>query len=177
MRGGRSRRPAEVGCNRDRRCAGRARRSPDGPCEDARVRPVYRMIDHTADLAFEIEGADWPGLLERATAALGDVILADDGRPPDAEVPVAAQGADREDVLVAWLSAAALAYEDRGLVPRGARFDRLSDREARGVVLSRRTDPGTEPPDRVVKAVTYHDLHVRAGGGGLPWRATIVLDL
>jgi len=141
------------------------------------VRPLYRLIDHTADIAFEVEGADWPGLLAAATAALGDVILAADDRPADAEVPVAAQGADREDVLVAWLSAAAVAYEDRGLVPRGARFDRISDLEACGVVLARRTEPGSEPPDRVVKAVTYHDLHVRAGGVGLPWRATIVLDL
>lgn len=141
------------------------------------MRPPYRLIDHTADVAFEVEGADWPGLLAAATAALGDVVLADDGRPADAEVPLAVTGADREDVLVAWLSAAAVAYEDRGLVPRGARFDRIDEREARGVVLARRTDPHAEPPDRVVKAVTYHDLHVHPAGDGLPWRATVVLDL
>jgi SHS2 domain-containing protein len=141
------------------------------------VRPAYRLIDHTADLGFEVEGADWPGLLAAATAALGDVILADDGRPAEVEVPVAVTGADREDVLVAWLSAAAVAYEDRGLVPRGARFDACTEREARGVVRARRTDPRAEPPDRVVKAVTYHDLHVLPAGEGRPWRATVVLDL
>lgn len=141
------------------------------------MRPPYRLLDHTADLAFEVEGADWPGLLAAATAALGDVVLADEGGPATSEVPVAVQGADREDVLVAWLSAAAVAYEDRGLVPRGARFERLTEREARGVVLAQPTDPRVEAPDRVVKAVTYHDLHVRAGEPGRPWRATIVLDL
>ena len=141
------------------------------------MRPPYRLIDHTADLAFEVEGADWPGLLAAATAALGDVVLRDEGRPATAEVRLAVEGADREDVLVAWLSAAAVAYEERGLVPRGARFERLTDREARGAVLAQPTDPGAEPPDRVVKAVTYHDLHVRAGEPGRPWRATIVLDL
>lgn len=141
------------------------------------MRPPYRLIDHTADLAFEVEGANWPLLLEAATAALGDVILADDGRVPDAEVPVAVAGADREDVLVAWLSAGVVAYEDRGLVPRGVRVERATDREARGVILARRTVPRTEPPDRVVKAVTYHDLHVRPGDEHRPWRATVVLDL
>lgn len=141
------------------------------------MRPPYRLIDHTADLAFEVEGADWPGLLAAATAALGDVLLRDEGRPVTAEVRVAVEGADREDVLVAWLSAAAVAYEERGLVPRGARFERLTDREARGAVLAQPTDPEAEPPDRVVKAVTYHDLHVRPGDPGRPWSATIVLDL
>ncbi len=50
------------------------------------ARPAYRLLDHTADLAFEVEGADWAGLLGAATAALGDVVLADDGRPTDVEV-------------------------------------------------------------------------------------------
>ncbi len=141
------------------------------------VRPPYRLLDHTADLAFEVEGGDFAALLAAATAALGDVILADDGRPTDVDVPVAVTGADREDVLVAWLSAAALAYEGGGLVPRAARFDTCTEREARGVVSTRRTDPSAEPPDRVVKAVTYHDLHVRPAGAGRPWYATVVLDL
>lgn len=137
---------------------------------------AHRFVEHTADLAFEVEADDFAGLLAEATVALGEAILAADGRPGDAVVPVAVTGADREDVLVAWLSAAAVAYEDRGLVPRGARLDVATDREARGAVLARRTDPRAEPPDRVVKAVTYHDLHV-AGGDGRPWRATVVLDL
>lgn len=141
------------------------------------MRPAYRLLDHTADLAFEVQGEDWAGLLAAATAALGDVVLADDGRAPDTEVPLQVEGADREDVLVAWLSAAALAYEERGLVPRGARLEQAGERGARGALLALRTDPRREPPDRVVKAVTYHDLHVRAGEPGRPWRATIVLDL
>lgn len=141
------------------------------------MRPPYRPIDHTADFGFEVEGSSWAGLLAAATAALGDVILAEDGRPATTELPLEVTGADREDVLVAWLTAAAQAYEDRGLVARGARVAFADERGARGVLLARATDPSVEPPDRVVKAVTYHDLRVLPAEGGRPWRATIVLDL
>jgi SHS2 domain-containing protein len=44
-------------------------------------------------------------------------------------------------------------------------------------VLGVATDPKRTPPDRVVKAITYHDLHVRPGAAGAPWRVTVVLDL
>jgi SHS2 domain-containing protein len=146
------------------------------------VRPVYRLLDHTADIAFEVEAADWPSLLRAATAALGDLILAqrdDDGEavPALEPRPLRVEGYDREDVLVAWLSASNLAYEQDGFVARDARLDVATDREAAGALLGRTTDPATEPPDRVVKAVTYHDLRVVAGVGGEPWRVTIVLDL
>lgn len=141
------------------------------------ARPGYRLLDHTADLAFEVEAKDWPGLLAAATSALGDLVLADDGRPAVDERTVEVAGNDREDVLVAWLSEAVVRYDGEGFVPRGARVASAGEREARGVLVGRTTNPRVEPPDRVVKAVTYHDLRVEPGGEGRPWRATIVLDL
>lgn len=137
----------------------------------------YRWIEHTADLAFEAEGEDWAGLIAAATEAIGAAILAPDDRESDRVVPTAVEGADREDVLVAWLGEALWRFEQEGIVPRGARLARADERAAAGDLIGRRIDPGQEPPDRVVKAVTYHDLKVVAGGPGRPWRATVVLDL
>lgn len=138
---------------------------------------AYRVIDHTADIAFEVEAPSWPALLTAATAALGDLILADDGRGPDRERVLEVAGADREDVLVAWLQAALLDYEQAGVVPRGARLEHADERTARGVLLGMATDPVASPPDRVVKAITYSDLRVVPGAAGAPWRVTVVLDL
>jgi SHS2 domain-containing protein len=139
--------------------------------------PRYRLLDHTADLAFEVEAADWPGLLAAATAALGDVLLAGDDVPAILEKPVQVTGADREDVLVAWLTEAVVLYEMERFLVRAARVAEATTTVARGVLVGRRSDPDVEPPDRVVKAVTYHDLHVVPGDGDRPWRAVIVLDL
>jgi SHS2 domain-containing protein len=140
-------------------------------------RPPYRLLDHTADLAYEVTAADWPGLLAAATAALGDVILEEDGRPRPERRPVRVAGADREDVLVAWLTEALWLYESEGFVARAAEVRAAGTTSAEGDLVGIRTDPEVEPPDRVAKAVTYHDLSVVPGEEGAPWRATIVLDL
>lgn len=139
--------------------------------------PAFRLLPHTADAAFEATAPSWEGLLAEATRALGEVLRADDGRPPDRELPVEVAGADREDLLVAWLGAALLAYEQHGDVPRGARVLAAAPTRLSGVVLARHTDPRREPPDRVVKAVTYHALSVEPGDATRPWRAVVVLDL
>jgi SHS2 domain-containing protein len=139
--------------------------------------PRYRLLDHTADLAFEVEAKDWPGLLAAATAALGDIVRAADDRPAVEERRVEVVGADREDVLVAWLTEAVVLYETDRFLARQAFVESATATAARGTLRGRIADPAVEPPDRVVKAVTYHDLHVVSGDGTRPWRAVIVLDL
>lgn len=139
--------------------------------------PRYRLIDHTADMAFEVEAPSWPDLLAVATAALGAVILVIGNESLDEERAVEVTGADREDVLVAWLNEAVVCFEDEGFLAREARIDDAGATSARGVLRGRCIDPGREAPDRLIKAVTYHDLEVVEGGPGTPWRATVVLDL
>jgi SHS2 domain-containing protein len=168
------------------------------------------LIDHTADIGFEVEAPTWAGLLAAATAALADLILPardpeedDPAADPDAarsrggepasgprsagvpaapapaweDVPLEVRGEDREDVLVAWLNAVVVRYEDDGFLAREARVDRAERTRAVGALRGRHLDPRTEPPDRVVKAVTYHGLAVVEGRGARPWRATVILDL
>ena len=141
-------------------------------------RPAYRLLDHTADMAFEVEAPDWPSLLTAATAALGDVILAEEpGEVACEERAVRVSGEDREDVLVAWLTEVVIHFDEDGFLARSARIEKAADREAQGVLLGRLVHLEREAPDRVVKAVTYHDLRVVEGRAGAPWRATVVLDL
>ena len=142
------------------------------------ARPPYTLLDHTGDIAFAIEAADWPDLLQVATRALGDVIL----EPADATEslePIALEvdGADREDVLVAWLNEAVRLFDERGYVPRAATFDVLDDEAARGTLWVLPLDLQVAEPDRVVKAATYHGLAVMPADEDGPWRATVVLDL
>lgn len=136
--------------------------------------PRYRLIDHTADIAFDVEGDSWPDLLEEATRAVSDIVLELGEEAFDEERRVAVDGSDREDVLVAWLNEVVVLYEDEGFLARDARVEAADATRAEGVLCGRVPDPEAEPPDRVVKAVTYHDLRVVPGP---PWRATIVLDL
>ena len=142
------------------------------------TRPVYRTIDHTADMAFEVEGDSFADLLRNATAAVADVLVGwREGERLDATYQVTVSGADREDVLVAWLNEVVVLFEDEGFLARGAQFADVSDEGAHGTLLGRGIDFQAEPPDRVIKAVTYHDLRIVEGKENERWRATVVLDL
>jgi SHS2 domain-containing protein len=144
--------------------------------------PRYRLLDHTADMAFEVEAPDWTGLLVAATEALSDVVRAVDA-DRDAEPltwarrSLEARGADREDVLVAWLGEVLWLFDGESVLVRHVDSIEADDVHARGAVRGIVVDPERAPPDRIVKAVTYHDLVVEEGGEGRPWRATVVLDL
>ena len=135
---------------------------------------TYTIIDHTADIAFAIEAPSWPELLRIGTVAVGEVMLA--ATPQESLAPRAleVEGADREDVLVAWLGESVLLIDEEMWLARDAEGMEVGDTFARGRLLGRPLD---EEPDRVVKAVTYHDLEIEPGTPDRPWRATVVLDL
>jgi SHS2 domain-containing protein len=135
----------------------------------------YRLIDHTADLAFEVEAPSWPLLLARATLALSDVVRPLEG-PADEERVVHVEGADREEVLVALLNEAVWLYERDRFLPVSLHL-KATDTSADVTLEGRRHDPEKEPPDRVVKSATYHDLRVEEGDARRPWKTTVVLDL
>lgn len=127
-------------------------------------------------MAFEIWAPSFAELLDVGARALGEVLLAPEREERLEPRAVAVDGADREDVLVAWLGEAVILLEEEAWVVRGSRATEATSRGARGVLLGRGLG-AAEDPDRVVKAVTYHDLRIEEGGRGRPWRATVVLDL
>ena len=140
-------------------------------------RPDYRLIDHTADMAYEVEGATFADLVRNATRALADVVVVGEHATLDEERVLRVEGADREDVLVGWLNEVVVTFEDEGFLAWDAEIHRASATAAEGVLRGRTLDFDEESPDRVIKAVTYHDLAVVEGADGNPWSARIVLDL
>ena len=70
-----------------------------------------------------------------------------------------------------------VAFEDDAFLGWDAQVEHADETSARGVLRGRTLDFDKEQPDRVVKAVTYHDLVVVEGKDGNPWSAQIVLDL
>lgn len=141
------------------------------------TRPAYRLIDHTADMAYVVEGVSFADLLQTATAALADIVLGVEHATLGESRELEVGGADREDVLVAWLNEVVVAFEDEGFLAWEARVQHADETSARGVLRGRTLDFDEEQPDRLIKAVTYHDLSVVEGLGGRPWSAQIVLDL
>lgn len=132
----------------------------------------HRQIEHTADLAFEIWGADFGGLLSEAARAVIAVIT--DEHPPGGHDrrEVELEALDDEDCLVRWLNEVLyLALVDGFLVheavlertPTGLRGHVLGTADARAAIVTE------------VKSATYHDLVVRREGEG--WISRVVMDV
>lgn len=143
----------------------------------------FRLVDHTADLAVEADGASAEEALEGAALGLTAVLT---GRPdprtlghPDCELAFTVEAPDRVALLVAFLSELLWHFESQDLlwVGGGVRLGRGRDGiarlEARGNAV--RHDAGLHGRGVEVKAVTYHDVRFEAAGGR--WRVRALLDI
>lgn len=141
-----------------------------------RGRPDYRTLDHTADAAIELEAPDLPGLLERATLAMFDLMvdvetIATAGPPSTVRI-VAHEPALQ---LVGWLGEVLSLAMVRGEVYGAAAIDACSAEGVAGRVWGEPLDQLRHRFRSELKAVTYHHLLVEPTVDG--WHARMVFDI
>ncbi|HPM77035.1 MAG TPA: archease [bacterium] len=129
----------------------------------------WRELPHTADLRLEIVAADWPALLGEAAEAFAHFLGEPDRRGTTKMRQIEVAGADREEVLVRWLSELLVINELEHLRPVRVDVQQADDTSLRALVYLQPTTGGGH-----VKAVTYHGLAVAMTDRGLLVR--IVFD-
>jgi len=138
-----------------------------------------RMLEHTADVGFEVEAATLAEVFEAAAEALLRVMfeggLPRRGRRRERLVLAAP---DLETLLVRWLDELIYRVQTRAEVPVRTRV-RL-EKVPEGQRLEAELDllPFEEVQDRFageVKAATYHGLRVEPTEAG--WAASVILDV
>jgi SHS2 domain-containing protein len=136
--------------------------------------PAFSEIAHTADCALRIRGKDFAGLLQNAALGLYSLIGASKkekagGNLIEKQISLDAQ--DAESLLVEWLSE--LAYWVETTLFIGTEIDFI-DVSGKHLTASVR---GWEAQriERLIKAVTYHNLQIRQTKTGL--EATVVFDV
>ena len=140
---------------------------------------MIEMLDHTADVGFELSAATLEDLFAEAHRAL---LLVAFERPPESgpeEREVRLSAPDRESLLVRWLNELIYLVQDAGYVPARAR---LEAREAGGGACELEAWLAGTPPlleeygwQGEIKSATFHGLAVRFEAGG--WRARVILDV
>jgi SHS2 domain-containing protein len=129
-------------------------------------------LDHTADWAIRVQGADLPDLCVQAAA--GMLSLANPSplpNRPGLHRRIRFQAADRESLLVRWLEELHFMLETRSQVPQRIQLSISPD-----LVLAADIVVGpVGVPERAIKAVTYHGLQVKETASGL--EATVVFDI
>lgn len=139
---------------------------------------AHRFIDHTADVAADLDGRTLGELFVSAAQALTDTITAVDRVQPVVTQSVTLEAATMEDLLVDWLNELLYRFEvqevlfsqaDIAVAPRGDRWS------LQATVAGEPFDAARHPSRVLVKSATYHSLRVTHEDG--TWRARIVLDI
>lgn len=133
-------------------------------------RPMWKEVAHTADWALQVQAPDVVALLITAAQgmyALMDMRIAD---YPVLEQDIQLSAGDMETLLVGFLNELLFLAEEQRRAFTGFNLT-WQDGELRGRLRGGWiTGQGKE-----IKAVTYHNLHVRMGPAGL--ETTVVFDV
>ena len=132
---------------------------------------MYEEIEHTADWALRVRGADLPALF--SNAALGMMELAgvrtENTAGDKREIELHAD--DKETLLVDWLHELLVALELEQIAFRDIELEISGGTSLAGTV---QTVP-LASMDKPIKAVTFNELDIRETSQGL--EATIVFDV
>jgi protein archease len=137
--------------------------------------PLAREVEHTADLALEVEAPSAARLFERA--GLGMLALAIDlaAVEPRERVELACEADDRETLLRDWLQALLVCLQADRLALGELAVEAISEGAVRGWGRGERVDPARHRFYTEIKGVAYHELAVRERDGG--WWARFILDV
>ena len=132
----------------------------------------FTVVEHTADWALRITGADLTALLVNAARGMSSLLVADPAALPlETARRFELEAYDAESLLVEWLNELAYWAEMEQIVFREFELADVTPTFLRAHVR------GGHPPELLkhIKAVTYHDLHIRETAVGL--EATVVFDV
>ena len=140
---------------------------------------MIRMLDHTADVGFELGATTLEALFDEARRALLATVFE---RPPEeggGRESVRLFAPDLEILLVRWINELIFLIQSEGFVP--ARAD-VRVEESGGGGFSLEASLTGAPLELEahgwqgeVKSATFHGLEVTHGGEG--WRAQVILDV
>lgn len=141
----------------------------------------WRTIEHTADLAIEIEAQSPEALFVVAAHGMTGILRGEEAGALDPLAPTEHAGReltlgapDRESLLVEWLRELLYIQISEGTFFAQAEIGELSDKALRARVRFSESG-GDSEFERELKGVTYHDLEVAERGDD--WYARVVFDV
>jgi SHS2 domain-containing protein len=135
----------------------------------------YRLIDHTADFGLEIFGRDPSDLFKQAARALTDLLTDPSLLKKQNRLALDIEGSDWEDLLINWLRELLYLYNGKAQFVSGVDIIAIEQTRLRAEVATEDYRMGHHEIRNEIKAVTYHQLEVKADDNG--WRARVIFDV
>ncbi|HEM61651.1 MAG TPA: archease [Chloroflexi bacterium] len=130
----------------------------------------FEEVEHVADAAIRVQGADWAELLVNAAVGMFSLMADWENPPLSRQQEISLHSMDRETLLVDWLSELLYLFEMEEAVYLD--FDILEVSPTSIKAIARGTEEWA--PRTAIKAVTFNDLRIAETPQG--YAATIVFD-
>jgi SHS2 domain-containing protein len=138
----------------------------------------YEFFDHTGDIGVALSAANLPRLFADACAAFNDSITALERIEPKRPEEVDVEAPELDLLLVDFLSELLYRFDTRAWLTRHVEVE-LHEKDGgwslQGTLRGERLNPARHDVKVLIKAVTYHGLHVRQDDG--VWTARVVFDI
>ncbi|MBI4425411.1 MAG: archease [Elusimicrobia bacterium] len=138
-------------------------------------RSSFRIIPHTAEVALELRGSDWPSFFASAARGLMALYAVEPALPPSETKRLEMRADSAEELLVAWLNELIYWTGTKRWIAVEARVS-----EAYPTQLSAELSGAPLPPGarlaREIKAATFGGLTI-GGSDAKGWKATVILDV
>ncbi len=138
-------------------------------------RATYALVPHTADICIEVNAKALRELFLNSATALTEQIVKTKkaSKKETREIEIAAP--DMDSLLIYWLQELLYNFYVHGLVYVDARIRVLTVKKLKVNAVFCRFRPEKHVALREVKAVTYHNVHIKKMGGR--YMVRIVLDI
>ncbi len=136
---------------------------------------MYRFVDHTADVAFEVFGANLEELITNATRAFYEAFVYVEELDEDRVLDVMVDADSPDYLLYNWLNELLYAFDTEFF--GGKSIESVEVEGGDRLIARGRIRGGTLNPNIVKvepKAITLHDFTVEKKNG---WKAYVVIDI
>jgi len=135
----------------------------------------YETFDHTADVGIRVFGRTIEEVFINAAWALFDLLTDPDSIQETLIREITVEGADREDLLVRWLSELLFLCEGEGFLFREFSISSLTATSLKAVARGEIFDSSRHRFKTEIKAVTYHQVEVIHKGE--TWVGKVIFDI
>jgi SHS2 domain-containing protein len=137
--------------------------------------PLFREIEHTADLGIEVEADTPQELFRRAGLALFALMVSLERVETREEREQVVQADGWEELLHDWLSSLLHQFLQDGFIAASVTIAELDATRVRARLAGEKLDYDRHAFETEIKAVTYHQLMVKQEDGR--WRARVIFDV
>jgi SHS2 domain-containing protein len=133
----------------------------------------FRILEHPSDLGIEACGTTLAKAFEQCARGLVSIFVDPSTVTIREKRSVSLTATDPDQLLVKWLEEILYLYDGERFVAKSPLIRSLSDTSLDALLRGERSDPLKHRSRLDVKAITYHQLHIRKGRGRFIVRAFV----